>query len=396
MKGLMTLADLPDLTAGKRPRSTIVVARLDDRLTDPRYGRFQISQSDVDDWKRNLAETFGGRVAIDADHSSDRGGGTRAVGWITSIGQDGKLITADVEWTPRGAKAIRNGDYRHISPTFVANYSDEHGEKHGKALIGAALTNRPVLRKGMPMLSLSRDSVDGVATPRQPKQNGRAMSTKTVSNKELKRLSRSTSKAEISRALATLSPEEARKMTRMTLSRTGPALARSTHAAPGSVDSVITLAQFAPAGVQHAGTVDWEPPATGAGRVPLGLDDSGKALHALIVRHAASTGQPYFHAMADVTGITSYRDLYDAPTSPGLPPGSLDPERDVPAAPARRSVASMASLRAPLCHRPGDRPARLGLPAAGALARRAERGLRRRRPARLPQGQPPPQRQDDQ
>ena len=191
--GLTTLADLPALASGKNPTTTIVVARLDDKLRDPRYGAFKITQSDVDGWKRNLTDTFGGRVAIDADHSSDRGGGTRAMGWITNIGQDGKLITADVQWTPRGAKAIRHGDYRHISPTFVADYSDEHGEKHGKALIGAALTNRPVLRAGMPALSLSRDTFDGVAVPRKPKKNGRPMKkskSKTVklSQKRLRKL----------------------------------------------------------------------------------------------------------------------------------------------------------------------------------------------------------------
>lgn len=176
--GLVTLADLPDLASGKKPTSTIVIARLDDKLRDPRYGKFKISQSDVDGWTRNLAETFGGRVAIDADHSSDRGGGTRAMGWITNIGQDGPLITADVEWTPRGAKSIRDGDYRYVSPTFVADYADEHGDKHGKALIGAALTNRPVLRAGMPCLSLSRDTFDGVATPRNT--TGGAPMTKTT------------------------------------------------------------------------------------------------------------------------------------------------------------------------------------------------------------------------
>jgi hypothetical protein len=208
--GLITLADLPDLAGGKKPTSTIVVARLDDKLRDPRYGSFKITQSDVNGWQRNLTDTFGGRVAIDADHSSDRGGGTRAMGWITGIGQDGKLVTADVEWTPRGAKAIRNGDYRHISPTFVADYGDEHGEKHGRALIGAALTNRPVLRRGMPCLSLSRDSFDGVAVPRKRRKNGRTM--KKLSKSELQTLSRSTDRSEISRLVSRLSAKQARKV----------------------------------------------------------------------------------------------------------------------------------------------------------------------------------------
>jgi hypothetical protein len=175
MEGLITLADLPELSGtDPAPKSTIVVARLDDKLYDPRYGRFAIAQSDVDGWKRNLSETFGGRVSIDFDHSSDRGGGTKAAAWITGLAQQGDDVTAAVEWTPTGAKSVRDGDYKYISPTFVPNFVDEHKESHGKALIGAALTNRPVLRKGMPTLSLSKDRFDDVATlsgkPSSPKR----------------------------------------------------------------------------------------------------------------------------------------------------------------------------------------------------------------------------------
>ena len=155
---LITLSDLPALQGtDPKPRTTITIGRLDDNLRDPRYGKFAITQRQVDSWKRNLAGVMGGQVSIDFDHSSDRGNGTRAAAWITSIDQQGKLITADVEFSKRGARAVRNGDYKYTSPTFVENYTDEHGVKHGPALIGAALTNRPVLREGMPTLSLSKD-----------------------------------------------------------------------------------------------------------------------------------------------------------------------------------------------------------------------------------------------
>ena len=171
MDGLVTLADLPELAGSDpKPRVTIPIGRLDDNLRDPRYGKFAITQQQVDGWKRNLAGVMGGQVSIDFDHSSDRGNGTRAAAWIKSIDQQGKLITADVEFSKRGARAVRNGDYKYTSPTFVENYTDEHGVKHGPALIGAALTNRPVLRKGMPTLSLSRDEFDDVAIPSQARR----------------------------------------------------------------------------------------------------------------------------------------------------------------------------------------------------------------------------------
>lgn len=162
---LITLADLPELAGDDpSPTTTITVARLDNKLRDPRYGSFAITQADVDGWKRNLSEVFGGRVSIDADHSSDRGKGTKASAWITGLSQEGKKVQASVEFTPAGARQVRDKEYLYISPTFVEDYKDEHGASHGKALLGAALTNRPVLRKDMPTLSLSRDSFDGVAT----------------------------------------------------------------------------------------------------------------------------------------------------------------------------------------------------------------------------------------
>jgi phage I-like protein len=162
---LVTLADLPELKGtDPAPKATITVARLDDKLYDPRYGNFKITQDDVDGWKRNLSQVFGGRVSIDEDHSSDRGKGTKAVAWITGLSQQGRDVKAAVEFTPSGAQKIRDKEYLYISPTFVANYRDEHKVDHGKALLGAAVTNRPVLRKDMPTLSLSRDTFAGVAT----------------------------------------------------------------------------------------------------------------------------------------------------------------------------------------------------------------------------------------
>ena len=313
-RGLMTLADLPELAgADPRPRTTIAVARLDDRLKDPRYGAFKITQADVDGWKRNLAETFGGRVSVDFDHSSDRGRGTKAAAWITGLHQQGKLVTADVEFTPTGAKAVRDGDYLYISPTFVNNYTDEHGETHGKALLGAALTNRPVLRKGMPTLSLSRDRFDGVATRRRKKKSKKTQS---------KTLGRNASKKLLKKMQRELAP---------TLMAGGGKSARR------SLDAIRTLAQFAPDGVQRAGTIIWTP--SGASRVPPGLDDDGRALHALIAARAASTSAPYFQAMADVTGVPDYRALSDIP--PGPVRQGMDPQREALDAAARAVSASL-------------------------------------------------------
>jgi phage I-like protein len=119
------------------------------------FGKFDITTEQVESWRENLAKLPGGHAPIDLDHSSDRGKGTEAAGWITGIDiEDGKPM-ADVEWTPLGKAALSEKRYRFISPTFTTHKKDEAGSDLGETLIGAGLTNRPHLN--MPAISLSAD-----------------------------------------------------------------------------------------------------------------------------------------------------------------------------------------------------------------------------------------------
>jgi hypothetical protein len=273
--------------------SKITIARLG-TYKDPRWGTFSISEKDFEGWSTNLASTFGGAVSVDFDHSSDRGRGTEAAGWIVGLERQGKDVVADVEWTPRGAAAIRDRSYRHISPTFTSHYVDEFGKDRGRALLGAACSNRPVLRS-LPTLSLSRESYDGVAVP---KKKGKSMSKK----KKAKQLAR---KAE-RKAVKQLA-RKARKTIR-TLAANTPSTNPAATFWPSSTTS-----------------------ATGAGRVPPGLDDAGLLLHATIAGKAARDGKHYFQAMSDLTGNQSYAQLSDIPPAaiqdtPGLMTG-IDPDQ---------------------------------------------------------------------
>lgn len=154
---LVTLADIPALASGDgKVTARIPVARLG-KFKDRRYGNFAITREDYDGWKRNLTEVFNGEAPVDYDHSPEKGGGSEAAGWIKSLELDGDKVMAQVDFTPQGAQAIRDGRWRYISPTFRSNYRDEHGEDRGRTLIGAGLTNRPFLKRGMPAISLSAD-----------------------------------------------------------------------------------------------------------------------------------------------------------------------------------------------------------------------------------------------
>jgi len=154
MPDIAFLLDTPiTLDAGENPTSRIQVAELGS-FSDPRYGRFAITLAMVDSWRKNLAGYFGGEIAVDYDHATDRGGSSEAAGWIKSLSVDGNQVWANVEWTPEGAKAVREKRWRFISPTFTESAKDKAGRQLGSTLHRVALTNDPFLR-GMAAVTLS-------------------------------------------------------------------------------------------------------------------------------------------------------------------------------------------------------------------------------------------------
>lgn len=158
---LCTFADLPTLAAPAddappdQPveRSRIQVAKLG-TFKHPRYGTVKVTPDTFDSFQRNLAGFSQGEVPIDFDHEPETGGSTIARGWIKGLERDGTGLYANVEWTPSGAQAVANREFRYISPTWSMAYTDDQGNKLGPTLIGAALTNRPFFN-GMAPVCLS-------------------------------------------------------------------------------------------------------------------------------------------------------------------------------------------------------------------------------------------------
>lgn len=191
-----TVTDVPvtldDATDGQPTRSRIPVALLG-RYADKRYGRFEITREQVDNWRRVLATHFQGRVPVDEDHKTDKGISSEASGWITSLSDpdENGQVWAQVEWTPKGESAVREKRYLYVSPTFVDDLKDEHGKSLGPALLRAALTNKPFLQS-MPAISLSAAPpeyaerlpderiVDVLQRPRPGADSRRAMSLTAI------------------------------------------------------------------------------------------------------------------------------------------------------------------------------------------------------------------------
>jgi hypothetical protein len=104
--------------------------------------------------EKNFSEGVRGiDLMLDYKHESE----DVAAAWFNKVrlSADGKQLFATVDWTPRGRQVVKDREYRYVSAEFHPNYmNNETGKKHGPTLLGAALTNRPVI-KGMKPTILS-------------------------------------------------------------------------------------------------------------------------------------------------------------------------------------------------------------------------------------------------
>ena len=84
-------------------------------------------------------------AVIDFDHQTDKananGQPAPAAGWIKGFHALEDGIYADVEWTEKAARMIKDREYRYISPTFAF----EKGTDQVRVIYRAALTNYPAL-----------------------------------------------------------------------------------------------------------------------------------------------------------------------------------------------------------------------------------------------------------
>lgn len=90
-------------------------------------------------------------LMLDFSHDSHK----EAAAWFETLylSEDGKELWGKVEWTEDGGDAVRKKKYRYISADFNFAYVDNETLKdHGPTLLGAGLTNRPVVKKMTPTI----------------------------------------------------------------------------------------------------------------------------------------------------------------------------------------------------------------------------------------------------
>lgn len=115
----------------------------------PFYGDFDITQSNLIELKQNFDKKVRGvDIFLDVEHMPDKG----ATAKFTELVVRGSELWGVVEWTDWGREILDKKLFKYISPEFQENYKDpESNVKYGYVLLGAALTNRPFIKKMQPV-----------------------------------------------------------------------------------------------------------------------------------------------------------------------------------------------------------------------------------------------------
>lgn len=131
-------------------------------IHDHRYGTVNVTKRMLSEMVKNFKAGVRG-IDLMIDYSHDTGG--EAAGWITNLelSEDGLELWANVSWTPSGRVALEEKKFRYVSADFDQNYKDNESMKaHGIVLLGAALTNRPVIKKMKSTTQLGEKPMDEI------------------------------------------------------------------------------------------------------------------------------------------------------------------------------------------------------------------------------------------
>lgn len=135
---------------------------------ESKYGSFSITKKMLAEMVDNFKKGVRGiELMIDYGHNTEG----EAAGWIKGLRLDegdrsGKSysnsnparLVGTVEWTPGGRTKLAEKAYAYLSADFSSKYRDnEKGDLHGCVLMGAALTNRPVIKGMQPVVQLSEE-----------------------------------------------------------------------------------------------------------------------------------------------------------------------------------------------------------------------------------------------
>lgn len=113
-------------------------------------GKIDITDEMLSEMVDNFSKGVPNGVPVNFDHTYGE-----AAGWVTGLTHKaGEGLFAAVEWTSKGAEALRDKIYRFLSAEFSTEYEDStFGQFHGNVLSGIGLTNYPMLQNIPALLS---------------------------------------------------------------------------------------------------------------------------------------------------------------------------------------------------------------------------------------------------
>ncbi|WP_160665152.1 phage protease [Pseudarthrobacter sp. ATCC 49987] len=162
----------------------------------PWHGEFEITPDDIQQFVINANQGVGlveadPKIPLNYGHDS----WDKAAGWMPKLyaSEDGAALLADPEWTPAAEQAIKDGEWKYISPEFnPRSYPWEDPEQEynfvSNVLTGAALTNIPLFKKLKPITAsrLPNKKVKASAAGNSEKNNeGEHMTLEDIRAKQV-------------------------------------------------------------------------------------------------------------------------------------------------------------------------------------------------------------------
>ncbi|NIL77120.1 phage protease [Rhodococcus sp. B10] len=222
MKGFVTKTPIKADANGQVP-STINLLKAGTWNT-PWHGDFELSGTDLEEMATHFGEGVG--LVVEAETKAPVNYGhmmaDKAAGWIKRVyvqAVDGTAaLLGDVEWTPAAEQAIKDGEWRYLSPEFnPRGYPWEDPEQEftfvDNVLTGAALTNIPLFKKLKPITAsrIPPGRVKASQTGNGDKRNqGEPMNVEELRAKEVKDLN-DEQKQFLAEHKSELTPEEQAK-----------------------------------------------------------------------------------------------------------------------------------------------------------------------------------------
>lgn len=140
------------LSEDAKPSTRIEIIRCG-QFHHAEYGKFLVTPEMLLSFKTNFENNVRGvDLAVDYRHASE----DVAAGWFKKVEIEGESLFAEIDWTPNGEKVLADKEFRYVSADFQMDFKDNETLKsYGPTLMGAGLTNRPVVKRMEPIIELS-------------------------------------------------------------------------------------------------------------------------------------------------------------------------------------------------------------------------------------------------